>query len=459
MLNSRRGASVIVSAILLIAVATSAALVLWSAFSFPSLPQSDADQVLENIKIVKVTPGDGNVLVYVMNRGATQAVIDSVYLESPFGDLNQSYPISPRQLDPGEILVIPLDVDLNLDEPVGIKVVTVEGAQSAVLVMNASEASYPETTPVVSVMYFDKLPVQQIYNNTVYDLSDDDRLQELDIASILMSTNETIINATSGTSPIIGECENVTRINDFLWHSEDKLKNRDLYLRVVYGGSINASYAERIIVEMDLAIQPKPNFLEIKFFNWTSGTYVTSGPGYMYLDVNRPNWNLISMIVPTPSPDFINSNGNFKFAIDTMHYAGQDNSIVNFKLLTVAVVASTSSQLLDSTFVFELPPGISEEELVSMSFTMTYCFNYSPISFDFRIYDYSASSWVNIQRLNYGSPAGEYTTVDLSPSGVLTHYVNDSKVSVKLYSVVYGAPPFQISIDVLRLRIGAITIE
>lgn len=459
MLNSKRGASVIVSAILLIAVATSAALVLWSAFSFPSLPQSNPDQILENIKIVKVTPDGGRVWVYVINRGATQAVIDSVYLESPYGDLDQNYPITPTQLDPGEIKVIPLDVQLNLSEPVGIKVVTVEGAQSAVLVMNASETSFPETTPLITTVYFDKLPYLLIYNNTQIDLSDDDKLQEINFQSVLMSTNETIINATSGTAPIVGECENVTRINDFLWHSEDKLKKQDLYLRVVYGGSINASYAERIILQMDLQITPKPNFLEIKFFNWTSRTYATSGPGYMFVDVNRTNWNIISMIVPTPSPDFLDPQGRYKFAVDTMHYAGEDNSIVNFKLLTIAVVASTSSQLLDSTFMFELPPGVSVEELRSMDFTMTYCFNYSPITFDFKIYNNNTSSWVNVQRITYGLPAGNYHTVDLSVSGPLPDYVNNSKVAIKLYSVVYGAPTFEISIDVLRLRIGAITIE
>ncbi len=459
MFNSRRGASVIVSATLLIAVAASAALVLWSAFIFPSVPQSDINQILEDVKIVKVTPEDGKVVVYVINRGATDALIDSIYLESPFGDLDQPYSIPITQIAPGEIKPIPLEIGLAMDEVVGIKVVTVEGKQSSVLVMNASEVSSPETTPEVVISYFDKLPQEIIYyNGSTTDLSNDDTLQEINLESVLMSTNETIINATSGVAPIEDESENVTRINDFLWHSEDKLKNQDLYLRVVYGGSLNAGHAERIILQMELQITPKPNFLEIKFYNWTSGTYATSGPGYMYVDVNRTNWDIVSMIVTDPD-DFIAEDGSYKFAVDTMHYAGKDNSIVNFKLLTIAVVSSTSSQLLDSTFVFELPAGVSPEEIVSMDFTMTYCFDYSPISFDFRIYNYTASKWDKLQTLNYDLDPGQYTTVDLYATGRLSDYVSDGSVKINLHSVVYGAPVFEISIDVLRLRIGETTID
>ncbi|MEN3051827.1 MAG: hypothetical protein ABC542_02180 [Candidatus Methanosuratincola petrocarbonis] len=458
-MNSRRGASVIISAILLIGVAVSAALVLWSAFIFPSVPQSDINQVLEDVRIVKVTPEDGRVMVYVINRGATDALVDSVYLESPFGDLDQQYPIPITPIAPGEIKPIPLEIDLTMDKPVGIKVVTVEGKQSSVLVMNASEVASPETTPEILVSYFDKLPYELIYyNGTSKDFSYDDTLQEINLESVLMSTNETIINATSGVAPIEVECENVTRINDFLWHSEDKLKKQDLYLRVVYGGSLGVSHVERIILQMELQITPKPNQLEIKFYNWTSGAYVTSGPGYMYVDVNRTNWDIVSMMVSEPD-DFIAADGSYKFAVDTMHYAGEDNSIVNFKLLTIAVVSSTSSQLLDSTFVFTLPAGVSPEELASMDFTMTYCFDYNPIVFDFRIYNYSASNWNTVKSIAYVLP-GDYTTEDLSVEGNLSDYVSsDGKVKINLYSVVYGAPVFEISIDVLRLRIGAVTIE
>lgn len=458
MLNSRRGASVIVSAILLIAVAASAALVLWSAFIFPSVPQSNINQVLEDVKIVKVTPEDGKVVVYVINRGATDALIDSIYLESPFGDLDQTYSIPITQIAPGEIKPIPLEIGLAMDEVVGIKVVTVEGKQSSVLVMKASEVASPETTPEVIIKYFDKLPNELIYNGSTMDLSNDDRLQEINLESVLMSTDETIINATSDVAPIEAESKNVTRINNFLWHSDDKLKKQDLYLRVVYGGSLNAIHAERIILQMQLQITPKPNFLEIKFYNWSSGTYATSGPGYMYVDVNRTDWDNEPMIVKDPD-DFIAANGSYKFAVDTMHYAGEDNSIVNFKLLTIAIVSTTSSQLLDSTFVFELPASVSPEELASMDFTMTYCFDYSPINFDFRIYNYTASKWNTLKTLNYDLHPGDYTTVDLSATGRLSDYVSGGYVKINLYSVVYGAPVFEISIDVLRLRIGAITID
>lgn len=453
MFNSRRGTSVIVGAILLIAVAISSAAVLWSAFSLQGLPQSDVNQVLEDVRIVKVTPENGRIYVYVINRGSTVAVVDSLYFESIYGSLNWTAPIPPVAILPGETKVIDSTPGVDIAEPVVVKVITTEGAVSSLLVMNDSGA-VTEPTPGITLTTYVLMPYRAEYNGTVYDLSFDDSLQEVDINSIPISAQETLYNATNGVSPIIDECKNVTKINDFLWHSNEKLKNQDLYLRVVYGGSVGVEYAERLILQMELQIVPTPNYMEVKFYNWTSGQYITSGNnGYLFVNVSRPNWSDVVMIVPQPSPDII-KNGVYKFAIDTQHLAGEDNSQVNFKYLNVAVVTTTVTQTLDSKFEYMLSPDIDPEKITSIEFSMVYSFNYTPVQYNFEIFNYRASSWVKIGTITYDSPGYEYETVSVPvPAGDFSDYVSGSVVKIRISSQMAGVPPFQISIDELRLRI------
>ncbi|MEN3037369.1 MAG: hypothetical protein ABC588_08455, partial [Candidatus Methanosuratincola petrocarbonis] len=173
MFNSRRGSSVIVGAILLISVAVASAAVLWSAFSMSALPQSNVNQVLEDVRIVKVTPDNGRLSIYVINRGSTLAVVDSLYFESPYGSLNWTDPITPVVILPGEIAVINSSLGVGLTEPVLVRVVTNEGAQSSVLVMNDSGAATGVNPGLFSTTYV-MMPYMVSYNENDYDLSSDD---------------------------------------------------------------------------------------------------------------------------------------------------------------------------------------------------------------------------------------------------------------------------------------------
>lgn len=463
MFNSRRGTSVIVGAILLTAVAISSAAVLWSAFSLQGLPQSDVNQVLEDVRIVKVTPDNGRIYVYVINRGSTVAVVDSLYFESIYGSLNWTAPIPPVAILPGETKVIDSTPGVDITEPVVVKVITTEGAVSSLLVMNDSGA-VTEPTPGITVTTYALMPYRAEYNGTVYDLSLDDSLQEVDINSIQISAQETLYNVTNGVSPIIDECENVKNVtkapnNDFHWQIENDVRSigQDLYLRVVYGGSVGVEYAERLILKMKVQVVPPnrpPNSIEIKFFNWTSGQYITSGyNGYLFVDMSRPNWKDIVMIVPQPSPDII-KDGEYKFAIDIVHPGDNDNSTVVFKSLNVAVVTTTVTQTLDSKFEYMLSPDIDPEKITSMEFSMVYSFNYTPVQYNFEIFNYRASSWIKIGTITYDSPSYQYETVSVPvPAGDFSDYVDGSVVRIRISSQMAGVPPFQISIDELRLQV------
>ncbi|MBC7078367.1 MAG: hypothetical protein H5T92_08700, partial [Synergistales bacterium] len=345
MFNSRRGSSVIVGAILLISVAVASAAVLWSAFSMSALPQSNVNQVLEDVRIVKVTPDNGRLSIYVINRGSTLAVVDSLYFESPYGSLNWTDPITPVVILPGEIAVINSSLGVGLTEPVLVRVVTNEGAQSSVLVMNDSGAATGVNPGLFSTTYV-MMPYMVSYNENDYDLSSDDSLQELDLKSIPISTQENMSSSDMRTiEPLPRECVNVTRRGGSnLWQYNDTVTRKDnepLYMRMVYNGTTLVN-ANLLILKMEVQITPKPNRMEIKFYNWTSGQYITSGDnGYLFVNVPVTNQIEIVMFVPRPAPDIINPlNGSYKFAVDTEHPPkdknnNDDSSTVNFKSINV----------------------------------------------------------------------------------------------------------------------------
>ncbi|MEN3052154.1 MAG: hypothetical protein ABC596_10135, partial [Candidatus Methanosuratincola petrocarbonis] len=127
---------------------------------------------------------------------------------------------------------------------------------------------------------------------------------------------------------------------------------------------------------------------------------------------------------------------------------------VVFKSLNVAVVTTTVTQTLDSKFEYMLSPDIDPEKITSMEFSMVYSFNYTPVQYNFEIFNYRASSWIKIGTITYDSPSYQYETVSVPvPAGDFSDYVDGSVVRIRISSQMAGVPPFQISIDELRLQV------
>ncbi|MEN3062583.1 MAG: hypothetical protein ABC595_05825 [Candidatus Methanosuratincola petrocarbonis] len=448
MFNSRRGASVIVSAILLIAVAISSAAVLWSAFSLQGLPQSNVNQVLEDVRIVKVVPVDGGMLVYVMNKGSTKTVIDSIYLESPYGNLDQTFD-TLIQLDPGEIKEVFIPKEISLENPVVFKAVTMEGTQSAILVMNESSGAVP--SPIIKTGAINFIPYSLTLPNGTTIMLNDTKLQDLDLESVPVSSEEYERDITSGVVP--NEDESRSRNADLIQNSswfdlwQPMNQTPPVHMGIVYGGTVPISGINALILRFDtFQIPQKPNMLEIKFFNWTSNDYANSGPGYKWVDVTESNWNEnLTMIVNNPN-DFVDAQGNYKFVIEPTHYYLNNGRPKLEVKLDISILTTTTHQLINSTFRFNLPADIDPNNIEKMSISFSYSINYSPVTFDLRAM--TATGWEIIMPIEYN---GGYDTRVVDFPNPLTNFVVDSTVTVNLHKYVPDAPQFDVSIDEFRL--------
>lgn len=461
MLNSRRGASVIVSAVLLIAVAIASAAVLWSAFGMPALPQSNVKGELEDIRIVKVTPGEGTVTVYVVNRGSTYAAIDSIYFESPYGDLHQSYAINPPVvLGPGELK--PVTIEASYSNVINVKVVTTEGEKSEVLVLDPSSVQIPVTNPVFSSGSSNILPCLITNYNDSINITGKS-VQEIDAKFVSTFSSQTIKDypteaETKEADALNAKLLNSNKNQDTWQYDGPRNAGSELYWSITYGGKVESSSIQTIsqlVLELILKIEPKPNTLIVSFYDWNIGRYVDSGPGYKVFAVENTTEQHIPMLLAPPSGFINSSTGEYKFAINLTHLdtGGPDNSKIVVQARTVSVISQVPSQQIDPVFYFNLG-GIPVSRITSLIFSVSCTFNASSVPLRFYLYNFTGSTWAQQgSAFNSNPVANGVTTFTITVNDNFNHYIKDNELRANLESSVINGTVYELKIDEFRLQV------
>ncbi|MBC7127916.1 MAG: hypothetical protein H5T32_06885 [Candidatus Methanosuratus sp.] len=449
------------SAILLIAIAIASSAVLWSAFGMPALPQSNVKGELEDIRIVKVTPGEGTVTVYIINRGSTYAAIDSIYFESPYGNLNQSYAINPPVvLGPGELKNV--TIDASYSNVVNVKVVTTEGEKSEVLVLDPSSVQSPVTNPVFSSGSSNILPFRITNYDDTIDITNKS-VQEIDASFVSTFSSQTIKDypteaETNEADALNARLLNSNKNQDTWQYDGPRNPGNELYWSITYGGKVESSSIQTIsqlILELVLKIEPKPNTLIISFYDWNSGRYVDSGPGYQLFDIQNTTEQHIIMFLASPS-GFINpSTGEYKFAINLTHQdtGGPDNSKIVVQARTVSVISQVPSQQIDPIFYFNLG-GIHVSKIASLIFSVSCNFNTSSVPLRFNLYNFTGSTWVQQGDVFFSNETADVTTsFTITVNDNFNHYIKDNELRANLKSSVINGTVYQLDIDEFRLQV------
>jgi len=138
-----KGVSVVVTSIMLIAIAVVAAGVVYVVYSIMYVPYADTESILEDVKVIKldVNNDTGDVSLFILNRGGVNSSVDIVYVENLWHSLiavNYTFiGDNARNLGPGQAAEIKFNVQPTdiLNQPLYFKVATRRGSYSNLMFM------------------------------------------------------------------------------------------------------------------------------------------------------------------------------------------------------------------------------------------------------------------------------------------------------------------------------------
>lgn len=192
--------------------------------------------------------------------------------------------------------------------------------------------------------------------------------------------------------------------------------------------------------------------VSIRLYNYTAGSYQSSGFGYMsYTSSNSPfSYESFSQSSTDRPGDFKDASGNWKMLI-TATKAGRQFYMLNDYILYSPTLVSQQS--IDAYFVFQ---NINVGTIFNMTYNTTSLFNITSVNVTFQIWDYSTSSWSTIYSTNYIS--GPANTPELAlifvPSD-FWKYVSSGESRVRIFAFKNEQSPFNFNADQIKLDIWA----
>ncbi|MEM3908145.1 MAG: hypothetical protein QXZ17_15010, partial [Nitrososphaerota archaeon] len=191
----------------------------------------------------------------------------------------------------------------------------------------------------------------------------------------------------------------------------------------------------------------------IQLYNYTAGSYQSSGFGYLsYTSSNSPfSFESFSQSSTERPGDFKDASGNWKILISATKVGRQFYMLSDYMLYSPTLV---SQQQIDAYFVFQ---NVVVGTIFNMTYNITSLFNMTSVNVTFQLWDYSTSSWSTVYSINYISgPANTPEIASITVTSDFSKYVSSGESRLRIYAFKDEQSPFDFNADQIKLDVWAL---
>ncbi|MGQ9759989.1 MAG: archaellin/type IV pilin N-terminal domain-containing protein [Candidatus Methanomethylicaceae archaeon] len=224
-------------------------------------------------------------------------------------------------------------------------------------------------------------------------------------------------------------------------------------ISVEFSGTSDISEWESLLWMSTQAFSIPSVTVTIQLYNYTEGSYQTSGFGYLtYTSGPAFTYETSSQNTTINPEDFRDASGNWKLRITATKLGKQFYMLNDYILFSPT---SISQQEIDAYFTFT---DITAGTIINMTYNVTSLLSTGSVNVTFQIWDYSMSSWSTIYYVNYISSPVPNTpeTITITVTSDFTRYISMGESRIRVYAFKDQPPSFNFSADQIVLNIWAV---